>query len=274
MSVAFSPDGSQLASGSLDSSIWLWDATLGVATAIQVLRGNPGLFHSIAFSPDGSQLAGSDASSIRLWDTTSDGLRLASGSDDHSIWLWDAMSGEAIAIIQGHTAGVNSIAFSPDGLQLASTSFDRSVRLWDTTSGTSLAILEGHTIAPLLLYFHQMVCDWPQALGTIPFGSVAFSPDSLQLASSSCQSVRLWDAIVGTCIAILPCYDAFGIHAITFSADAQTLIVKTIPRLSLWDLTSQPPCRREDDDYIWQSLFINMFGDPRKNNESYRWERL
>ena len=94
-SVAFSPDGSTLASGGWD--IKLWNAQTG--DLINTL-GHDSSVWSVAFSPDGS--------------------RLASGSSDKTIKLWNAQTGDLINTLKGHDSSVLSVAFSPDGSRLAS----------------------------------------------------------------------------------------------------------------------------------------------------------
>ena len=116
-SIAFSPDGKRIASGSFyDNNIKVWDAHSGQSLAM--LRGHMSWVHSVAFSPDGT--------------------RIASGSWDNTIKLWDAQSGEELTTLIGHADGIHSIAFSPDGRQIVSGSADNTIKLWGgrpTTEG-------------------------------------------------------------------------------------------------------------------------------------------
>jgi WD40 repeat protein len=108
-SIAFSPDGTTLASGGFDQAVKLWGLAAGRELA--TLHGHEGWVVAVAFSPDGSVLA--------------------TGSHDQTIKLWDAATGQSLATLRGHTGNVYTVAFSPDGSLLASGSLDGTVRLWD-----------------------------------------------------------------------------------------------------------------------------------------------
>jgi WD40 repeat protein len=122
-SVAFSPDGQQIVSGSGDSTVRVWDACTGAA--LQTLKGHSSYVNSVAFSPDGQQIV--------------------SGSYDSIVRVWDACTGAALQMLKGHSSSVSSVAFSPDGQQIVSGSGDSTVRVWDAHTGAALQTLKGHS---------------------------------------------------------------------------------------------------------------------------------
>jgi eukaryotic-like serine/threonine-protein kinase len=120
-SVAFSPDGQQLASASGDQTVKVWDP--GTGQRILTITGHTGGVVSVTFSPDGRQLA--------------------TASKDGTARVWDAATGREIFTLRGHTNSVSSVAFSPDGQRLATASDDKTVRVWDTATGQETLTLRG-----------------------------------------------------------------------------------------------------------------------------------
>jgi WD40 repeat protein len=117
-SVAFSPDGKTLASGSADGTVQRWNAATGH-------RDGPpmGGQHGHVF------ISGHEVTSVAF---SPGGKLLASGGADGSVRLWDVATSQQIGgPLTGHTGPVTSVAFSPDGKTLASGSTDHTVRLWD-----------------------------------------------------------------------------------------------------------------------------------------------
>ncbi|MBK8174037.1 MAG: TIR domain-containing protein [Rhodospirillales bacterium] len=236
-SVAFSPDGRTLATGSWDKAR-LWDTTTG--KEIAALSGHESFVLSVAFSPDGRTLAtGSWDNSARLWDVATgketlvlnghtnsvlsvafspDGRTLASASSDGTARLWDLATGETIKTLTGHTASVASVAFSPDGTTVATASFDATTRLWDVATGKQLTTI-GENKAPIL--------------------SVAFSPDGEMLATgSSDTTARVYEIATGKQIAVFGEHEK-SVPSVAFSPDGRTLVTSSEDRTArLWDIAS------------------------------------
>jgi WD40 repeat protein len=255
--IAFSPDGQMLASGSDDQTIRLWNAHDG--TCLTVLQGHTGGVTSVRFSPNGQLLASaSEDSSIRLWSVerrttlktlqghtrwvravafSPDGQTLASGSEDRTIQLWEVETGTCLKTLQGHTGWVTSLSFSPNGQTLASSSEDASVRLWNVQDGTCLKLLQGHSS-----------CVW----------KVVFNLDGQTLASGSAdRSARLWNVQDSTCLKTFQGQTS-GITSVSFSPDGSTLASGSYDALvRLWDV-QQETCFKDlpgHTSWIWAVAF-------------------
>jgi WD40 repeat protein/serine/threonine protein kinase len=122
MSLAFSPDGTKLATGGWDQTAVIWDAVTG--RRLHTLSSHGHSVGQAEFSHDGSQLV------TASWDKTP--------------MLWDVASGRLLRSFAGHEDTVTDAALSPDGRWLASSSLDNTIRVWDAKSGETVAVLRGH----------------------------------------------------------------------------------------------------------------------------------
>ncbi|KAJ7696282.1 hypothetical protein B0H17DRAFT_848324, partial [Mycena rosella] len=197
-SVAFSPNGMHIVSGSSDNTVRIWDAVTGAE--VTKMEGHSGSIWSVAFLPDGTRIvSGSDdKTTVQIWDAKTgaevtkmeghsssvnsvafspDSMHVVSGSDDQTVRIWDAATGAEVTKMEGHSSSVSSVAFSPDGTRIVSSSSDNTVRIWDAATGAEVTKMEEHSRS---------------------VRSVAFSPDGMRVVSGSDdKTVRIWDVTMG-----------------------------------------------------------------------------
>jgi WD40 repeat protein len=230
--LAYSPDGTLLATSSVTSGVRLWDVATG--EVLKELGPIPGTVERVAFSPDGTQLAVDMTWKLSVWDVATgesrvavetgeagadyafgvayspDGRLLATGGPNSTIALWDPATGTLLGTLAGHESSIYDIVFSPvplagdlgRWLMASATRWDQGpARLWavqregDTVSATELAVLEGG------------------------ISRVAFSPDGALLATGNETGVaQLWDTATTDLLAEFRGH-AESIASLAFSSD-------------------------------------------------------
>jgi WD40 repeat protein len=231
-SVAFSPDGQRIVTGSDDQTAKVWDAANG--KELLTLRGHGSAIHSVAFSPDGQRIVtGSDGGTAKLSDAASgkelltipghrsaihsvtfspDGQRIVTGSVDMTAKVWDAANGNELLALKGHDDKINDVAYCPDGQRIVTGSDDHTAKVWEAAGGTNLLTLKGHTAS-----------IW----------SVGFSQNGQRIVTGSYdQTAKVWDASSGTNLLTLPGHSD-GIESVAFSHDGQWIVTGS------WDGTAK-----------------------------------
>ena len=256
-SVAFSPNGQQLATSDTNGVIQISRVTDG--TQLAVCTGHNSWVWSVAYSPTQPILA--------------------SCGQDHQVRLWDINTGQCLKLLEGHTGIVTSVAFSPDGQLLASTSGDQTIRLWNIATGQCVQTLQGHAACVWSAGFHpdgkmlfsagedNVIRGWDidngQCVQTLAghqhwVRAIAISPDGQHLVSGSFdQTVKLWDVATGTCLATLTGHHK-PVTSVAFSADGKTLASSSYDQtVKLWSLANHQCVQtlQKHTNFVWSVAF-------------------
>ncbi|MGE0607031.1 MAG: protein kinase [Pirellulales bacterium] len=192
--VAFSPDGSLVASGGHDKLVKIWDTVTG--QEVCTYRAHQAAVKQLAFSQDGTRIASSEDAQVRVWNPkTADDIRAfpdrgaqAISSDGkwldnkgilHTGGIWNEQSADEELNLGNRLIGM--AAFSPDG-KLVAADIGQGIKIWDAQTGNEIALCLGNSYVQ----------------------SMAFSPDGRRLACSGGDDVaRLWDTATGQDILVI-----------------------------------------------------------------------
>ncbi len=231
-SVAISPNGQTLVSGSYDKTIRLWNLSNGVIQ--NTLTAHTQRVNCVAISPEGQMLAsGGYEKTIKLWSLETGELQqtltgrpdrvrylifspngqMLVSSGDWEIKVWAVRTGKLLRILAGNSNSARTVAFSPDGHTCAVGSLDGTLELWNPHTGR------------LLRTFSSQLSE---------ITALAFSPDGHTLASGSSTAVQLWSPNTGKQLRFLMTQSQ-GTGAITFCPDGQTLACASGKLIELWN---------------------------------------
>lgn len=256
-SVAFSPDGQKLASGTWSGNIRLWDIKRGRA---QTFKSETHQVWRLAFSPNGKILASSGTEKvIHLWDVTTlerltsleghevqvSGLRfspngktLVSGDSNGGLLIWKAPW--TLPPRKLRAPAVQALDLSPDGKQLVIATFDRSLRLFDIEAERTV-----------------------ESLATLdePVSTVAFSPDGRLIAAAGFNgNVAVWDLEERRRLSELEGHQEW-VLSLAFSPDSRQLVsVSYDGEIMLWDATM--PHQQSPSSGHTGTTWVTAF-DPR-----------
>jgi WD40 repeat protein len=245
--VAFSADGTRLATASEDKTAKVWDATTG--EELITLSGHTASVWGVTFSPNGTRLAtASKDKTAKVWSTTTgeelftlsghtdwvmavafspDGTRIATASKDKTVRVWDASTGGMLFALAGHADAVWDVDFSPDGTRLVTASEDKTAKVWDAATGEELITLSGHDGAVIGATFSPDCVKAPKSLAI-------WCGTRLATASED-KTAKVWDAATGEELITLSGH-ANAVWDVAFSPDGTRLATASPDRTAkVWD---------------------------------------
>jgi WD40 repeat protein/tRNA A-37 threonylcarbamoyl transferase component Bud32 len=250
-SVAISPDGEMIVSGSNDKTIKIWNLKTGLL--INTLTEHFDMVYSIAISPDGQTLvSGSYDKTIKIWNLktgvlkttltghislvysvaiSSDGQTLVSGSNDKTIKIRNLETGKLKTTLTGHSNWVNSVTISPDGQTLVSGSNDKTIKIWNLQNDYNI---NNFTFFPLFL---EDKLKTTLTGHTDRVNSVAISPDGQTLVSgSNDKTIKIWNLKTGALKTTLAGHSNW-VNSVAISPNGQILVSGSCDdTIKIWNL--------------------------------------
>jgi len=236
--VAFSPEGTQIATGEVARVATIWDLESG--EALLRFEGHDAAVRHVAFSPNGSLLvtASSDGTA-RLWRRSDgsllttlsghggevccavfspDGARVLTAAADGEARLWEVPSGKALHSLRGHLKPIREARFSRNGGSIVTASSDHTARVWDAETGQARRVLTGHDG---------------------PVQDARFSPDgSLVVTASEDRTARVWRTLGGEVPLVLRGHTD-GVLSAVFSPNGRHILTGSRDGTArLWEVTA------------------------------------
>jgi WD40 repeat protein len=253
VTVAVTPDGQHVISGSRDKTVKVWEFISG--REVYTLSGHEARVSSVSVTPDGKYIfSGSWDNTIKMWDlakgleiptlighpegitslaVTPNGKYVVSGSADNTLKVWEAANGREVYALKGHEARVTAVSVSPDGQYIISGSWDNTIKVWEVQSGLDVRTLEGHS-------------DGISSLAVTPNGKYIIS-------GSRDNTIKVWDIYTGQEVRTLLGNES-RVIAIAVTPDGQHIISGARDNtIKVWEIDSGREIRtlKGHTNWVW-----------------------